>query len=29
VIETTSDFYKLYGDLFRDLDTRRAMPVAS
>jgi len=24
VIETTNDFYKLYGDLFRDLDSQRA-----
>jgi pyrroloquinoline quinone (PQQ) biosynthesis protein C len=23
LIETTIDFYKLYGDLFRDLDARR------
>ena len=25
VIETTGDFYKLYGDIFRDLDARRAL----
>jgi hypothetical protein len=29
VIETASDFYKLYGDLFRELDQRRAVPNAS
>jgi pyrroloquinoline quinone (PQQ) biosynthesis protein C len=26
VIETATDFYKLYGDLFRELDQRRAAP---
>jgi pyrroloquinoline quinone (PQQ) biosynthesis protein C len=29
IIETTADFYKLYGDLFRDLDRRRAAGLAS
>ena len=29
VIETTGDFYKLYGDLFRDLDARRIADLAS
>jgi pyrroloquinoline quinone (PQQ) biosynthesis protein C len=29
VIETTGDFYRLYGDLFRDLDARRAAGLAS
>lgn len=29
VIETASDFYKLYGDIFRDLDLRRAVALAS
>jgi hypothetical protein len=29
VIETTGDFYKLYGDLFRDLDQRRTTALAS
>jgi pyrroloquinoline quinone (PQQ) biosynthesis protein C len=29
VIETTGDFYKLYGDLFRDLDARRPAGLAS
>jgi hypothetical protein len=29
VIETTGDFYKLYGDLFRDLDQRRTTAPAS
>jgi len=29
IIETTADFYKLYGDLFRDLDLRRAAGLAS
>ena len=28
VIETASDFYKLYGDLFRELDQRRPVPTA-
>jgi len=29
VIQTATDFYKLYGDLFRELDQRRAGPSAS
>jgi len=29
VIETTGDFYRLYGDLFRDLDLRRTAGLAS
>jgi pyrroloquinoline quinone (PQQ) biosynthesis protein C len=29
IIETTADFFKLYGDLFRDLDRRRAAGLAS
>jgi pyrroloquinoline quinone (PQQ) biosynthesis protein C len=29
VIETATDFYKLYGDLFRELDQRRAASTAS
>jgi hypothetical protein len=29
VIETTGDFYRLYGDLFRDLEARRAAGLAS
>ena len=29
VIETTGDFYRLYGDLFRDLDARRTAGLAS
>jgi len=29
VIETTNDFYRLYGDLFRDLDLRRTTALAS
>ncbi|HEY1982335.1 MAG TPA: iron-containing redox enzyme family protein [Xanthobacteraceae bacterium] len=29
VIETATDFYKLYGDLFRELDQRRATSTAS
>ncbi len=29
VIETTTDFYKLYGDLFCELDQRGAVPTAS
>jgi pyrroloquinoline quinone (PQQ) biosynthesis protein C len=29
VIETSADFYKLYGDLFRELDLRRAASTAS
>ena len=27
VIETATDFYKLYGDLFRELDQRRPVPA--
>jgi hypothetical protein len=29
VIETATDFYKLYGDLFRELDQRHAAATAS
>jgi hypothetical protein len=29
IIETAGDFYQLYGDLFRDLDLRRSMALAS
>jgi pyrroloquinoline quinone (PQQ) biosynthesis protein C len=29
VIETTGDFYRLYGDLFRDLEARRTAGLAS